>query len=126
MTENCPNCGKKLGIFKTGMLYTSQGKRFCSIKCKEEYTEKNGDVKEWECTCNECKNKWHYLDSAERQLAIMGISNGLLGLGMCCSPCGVIFSNKSSDLSREMGKLKSCPKCGSSNVTRKAKFFNRQ
>jgi len=38
--KSCPNCKKKLGIFKTGILYTIGDKRFCSIKCKREYPNK--------------------------------------------------------------------------------------
>lgn len=35
--ECCPTCKKKLGIFKTGLLYRFGDKRFYSIKCKKEY-----------------------------------------------------------------------------------------
>jgi|SRR3989344_2537467 len=38
---NCPNCNKKLGIFKIGTLYKLGDKRFCSIKCKQKYQDKH-------------------------------------------------------------------------------------
>ena len=38
--NNCPNCNKKLGIFKTGWIYRDGDKRFCSIKCKRDYQNK--------------------------------------------------------------------------------------
>ena len=41
MSGNCPNCGKKLGIFKKGPIYRIGNKRFCSIKCKRENGSKN-------------------------------------------------------------------------------------
>ncbi len=33
----CSECGKELNRFKTGLIYRSQGKRFCSIKCHCKY-----------------------------------------------------------------------------------------
>ena len=37
--NNCPNCNKKLSIFKIGLVYIADGKRFCSIKCKKAYLD---------------------------------------------------------------------------------------
>ena len=38
---NCPNCDNKLSKFKIGILYWYNGKRFCSIRCKDEYASKH-------------------------------------------------------------------------------------
>jgi len=38
--EVCPKCGKELSIFKTGLIYRYGRKRFCSIKCKNNYKSK--------------------------------------------------------------------------------------
>ena len=35
---------------------------------KLTWSEKQQYVKEWACVCNECKHKWHYLDSVEKQM----------------------------------------------------------
>lgn len=39
--KTCPQCGTKLGWLKIGLLYYTDGKRFCSIKCKNSYVNKN-------------------------------------------------------------------------------------
>ncbi|VVB83630.1 Uncharacterised protein [uncultured archaeon] len=90
-------------------------------------SEKKEYIKEWGCICNECRNKWHYLDSIEKEINFQTRNNSLLGLGMCCNPCVALStSNANTQLSQQKAKLKSCPKCGSSNVTRNAKFFKKQ
>ena len=99
---------------------------------EEEYkelrwSEKQQYVKEWGCVCNECKHKWHYLDSVEKQMRSQQTSNALMGLGSCCNPCMVTATaNANTQLKQQEAQLKSCPKCGSSNVTRTAKYFQKQ
>lgn len=40
---NCPNCNKKLSIFKIGSIYMAEGKRFCSVKCRNTYLDNLSD-----------------------------------------------------------------------------------
>ena len=37
----CSNCRKNLGKFKKGFIYWHNEKRFCSIKCRREYQDKD-------------------------------------------------------------------------------------
>lgn len=91
------------------------------------WSEKNAYVKEWACVCNKCKHKWHYLDSVEKQMNTQQIGNALTGLGFCCNPCvTTAASNANTQIAQQKAKLKSCPKCGSSNVTRSPEFFKKQ
>ncbi|MEK6938347.1 MAG: hypothetical protein AABX04_04855 [Nanoarchaeota archaeon] len=91
------------------------------------WSEKQQYAKEWACTCNECQNKWHYLDSVEKQMSGQGMANAMMGLGSCCNPCMVTATaNANTQLGQQIAKLKSCPKCGSSNVTKTAKYFKKQ
>ena len=94
---------------------------------KLSWSERNKYVKEWVCVCNECKNKWHYLDSVEKEINSQSCNNALIGTGMCCNPCiATATSNANTQLSQQKAKLKSCPNCGTSNITRNAKFFKKQ
>lgn len=104
-----------------------KGKKFLK---EDEYkklpsADKKNYVKEWSCKCNNCGKKWAYLDKIEKQMKSQAISNSLMGLGMCCNPCGAIFSNKSIDTSNEIEKLKQCPKCQSSNAKCEARYFKK-
>jgi len=93
---------------------------------KLSWSRKQEYVKELACQCNSCHNKWHYLDSVEKQIKHEQTSNALMGIGMCCNPCmTTATSNANTQLAQQEAKLKSCPKCGSSNVTRNAKFFKK-
>jgi len=84
-------------------------------------------VKEWSCVCNECSEKWHYLDSVEKEINSQIQTNALTGLAFCCNPCvGSTTSNANTQLSQQRTKLKVCPKCGSSNVAKVAKYFKKQ
>lgn len=92
-----------------------------------KWSDKNRYEKEWACLCNECKHKWHYLDSVERQMKTQQFGNAMIGAGMCCNPCAITAtSNANTQLRQQQAKLKSCPKCGSSNVTKTAKYFRKQ
>lgn len=89
--------------------------------------ESKSYVKEWSCTCNECKHKWHYLDDVERQIKTQELSNAFMGMGFCCNPCALsAASNANTQLKQQRTKLSSCPECGSSNVTKIQKFFKKQ
>ncbi len=84
-------------------------------------SEKRGFVKEWSCKCNECKKKWHYLDEIERKMKNQEVSNALTG---CFVPCFSPFtSNKVRESEKQRKELSSCPKCGSANVVKTAKFY---
>jgi len=39
--ESCPQCNTTLSRFKIGLIYLADGKRFCSVKCKNTYMNKN-------------------------------------------------------------------------------------
>lgn len=94
---------------------------------KLSYGEKLQYIKELACVCNECNNKWHYLDSVEKQMKTQIAGNAMVGLGMCCNPCAVTAtSNANTQLNQQLAKLKSCPKCGSQNVNKIAKYFKPQ
>ena len=98
--------------------------------CKKEFDKKEecqkhekecktkGMIKEIKCKCNQCGNVWHYLEEDEKKLKTQATSNALIGCGMCCNPFGALFSNKAADLQRELDKMKKCPKCNSTDVTR--------
>lgn len=90
-------------------------------------SEKEGYVKEWSCVCNECSEKWHYLDAVEKEIDRQIQVNALSGLAFCCNPCVTsASSNANTQLSQQKMKLKTCPKCGSSNVTKIGKYFKKQ
>ncbi len=94
-----------------------------------KWSERLQYVKEWACICNSCKEKWYYLDSVEKRIGSTEKGNALMGLGFClmCNPCGTaVASNATTHMQQQKVKLKSCPKCGSSNVTKKAKYFKKQ
>lgn len=94
---------------------------------KLSWSDKQKYEKEWSCVCNECKTKWHYLDSVEKQMNSQALGNALIGFGFCCNPCvTTATSNANTQIAQQKVKLKSCPKCGSSNVTKKAKSFKKQ
>jgi len=126
---NCAQCAKQVGYF--GSKSDFSGNYFCSDECKklfadnvkkEKETEKEmkskGLIKEIKCKCNQCGNVWHYLEEDEKKLKNQSGLNACIGCGMCCNPFGAIFSNKSMDLQREIGKMKKCPKCNSIDVLR--------
>jgi hypothetical protein len=89
-----------------------------------EPKERIGYVKEWACKCKECSKKWHYLDSVEKSMQSQACGNALVGCGMpCFSP---ITTRNVNDSTNKINELKSCPKCGSSNVTKEAKYFKKE
>ncbi|MFH1175010.1 MAG: hypothetical protein V1725_07810 [archaeon] len=84
-------------------------------------------VKEWHCGCNECGEKWHYLDKVEKEMNSQIGLNGLLQAGNCCNPCvGTATSNANTQLKKQVHELKQCPKCKSGNVTCQARYFKKQ
>ncbi len=112
------------------------GNSFCSNECKSKFIEKKnkeketekemkskGMIKEIKCKCNQCGNVWHYLEEDEKKLKSQAMGNAMIGCGMCCNPFGALFSNKSIDLQREMDKMKKCPKCNSTDVSRTPNYY---
>lgn len=94
---------------------------------KLDKAQKKQYVKEWESECNECGKKWTYLAQVENEMERQSLGNALTGLGCCCNPCvTTATSNANTQLSQQLAKLKSCPKCGSSNVKRTPKYFKKQ
>lgn len=124
----CSQCGKKINFFRRRSNFS--GHQFCDDNCKLLFKESKkqenelrakGMIKEIKCKCNQCGNIWHYLEEDEKKLKNQAAGNALMGcgmLGMCCSPFGAIFSNKSLDLQRELDKMKKCPKCNSTDIER--------
>ncbi len=83
-----------------------------------------GYIKEWQCTCNECGNQWHYLDSVEKKMHDQIQTNACTGLSFCCNPCiGLSATNANTQLENQILDLRRCPKCKSSNVRRTEKYF---
>jgi hypothetical protein len=130
---NCTQCGKQVSMFSAKSDFS--GNSFCSDECKIKFTEKKnkekemkskGMIKEIKCKCNQCGNVWHYLEEDEKKLKSQSISNAMIGCGMCCNPFGALFSNKSIDLQREMDKMKKCPKCNSTDVTRTPTYHEKR
>lgn len=137
----CLNCGKNIG-FLDGLF----SKVFCSENCKKEYKEKRaairaqskeqkivekeakskGMIKEIRCTCHQCGHVWHYLESDEISLKTESCTNACVGCSTCCSPFSLIFQNKSRDLDREIAKLKKCPKCNSSDVSKEPIYHEKR
>ena len=94
---------------------------------KLKWSEKLKYVKEWKCICNECKHKWHYLNQVERRMKSQETANALTGLGMCCNPCALTYTNnQNTQLNKQIAELKQCPKCKSQNVKREARYFKKQ
>ena len=128
---NCVQCGKQVGFFSAKSDFS--GNSFCSNECKNRFQDKKkqekqkdvdmkskGMIKEVKCKCNQCGNVWHYLEEDEKKLKEQSNANRLVGCGTCacCSPFGVLFTNKANDLQREADKIKKCPKCNSTDVTK--------
>jgi exosome complex RNA-binding protein Csl4 len=80
---------------------------------------------EWSCVCNECDEKWHYLDSVEQKITNQMSSNSMDSHCCVCHPCRSSLKNKNTQLLQQKMKLRSCPKCGSSNITKIAKYFKK-
>ena len=129
--SNCAQCGKEVGFFKFSRNSDLSGNTFCSFECrskfhkskklekkKEKEMQAKGIIKEIKCKCNQCNHVWHYLESDEKNLKRQATGNALMGAGMCCNPFGALFSNKSLDLQRELKKMKKCPKCNSTDITK--------
>ncbi len=88
--------------------------------------EQMGYIKEWSCKCNECGNKWHYLDSTKREIENNVKTNALVGVSACFgSPVGVYGANKMKDFQSELRKLSQCPNCQSSNFELVAKYYRK-
>lgn len=107
----CKNCGAKLN--KEGIDITN-----ANVKTSETGFDPKKHIKEIKCKCNQCGHIWHYLEEEEKKLKRQSASNAMIGCGMCCNPLGALFLNKSNELSREAEKLKKCPKCNSTDITR--------
>lgn len=122
---NCAKCGKSVGFFSTKSDFS--GNYFCSDDCKNKFHNKikkekeiksKGMIEEIKCKCNQCGKIWHYLESDEKRLKGQAVGNLLVGGGMCCNPFGTLFLNKSIEASREAEKLKKCPNCNSTDITK--------
>ncbi len=82
---------------------------------------------EWNCICNQCKEKWHYLDSVEKRMESQTNANICAGTTMCCNPCATsAMGNANTQLDKQLKELKQCPKCKSGNVKREPKYFKQK
>ena len=117
--KTCPNCGKELRIFKTGLVYRLGDKRFCSIKCKNEYKNNSkGTIEEYKRKCNECGKVWHSLVSREKEIEKDVKFNACIQVSTACGGnLGAATQSKRSVESQQdlLDKLKKCPACGSRN-----------
>ena len=126
--NKCPNCGNKLSKFKTGLIYRFDGKRFCSINCRIEFSKKGDNkIKEIKCTCNQCGKVWHYLPQEKMEQTgaeIHNFSKHLMTASLCCgNPLGcfgaLIPTQKVIDLER-------CPECKSKNVKKQTVYHKKE
>lgn len=132
----CPNCGKELSKFKTGIAYKKGGKRFCSIKCKKDYTNKEEKIiKEYQRKCKECGKVWHVLASREEKLQKDLKSNRCDQMTSACGMCGGNWMALQSStqakrnehaLTDEVTRLKKCPNCGSGNYEEKEVTYEKK
>jgi hypothetical protein len=133
----CVHCKKKTGYFNS--LSDFSGNYFCNKKCKNDFYKKKdiekqkdkemklkGMIKEIKCKCNQCKYIWYFLETDEKKLKMQARGNALVGVGMCCNPIGIFFSNKSLDLQKELTKMKKCPKCNSTNIYRSPVYHEKR
>lgn len=96
------------------------------------FIDKKNYIKEWFCKCKHCGEKWHYLDDVEKKMRSQNSTNCCLQAGSCPTGCAPFFitsavtSNSQTQLKRQIGELKQCPKCKSSNVTCEAKYFKKE
>ena len=119
-SKKCRTCGKYVGLIPNN---TYDGEKFCSWKCRKAYQTK---TLEWKCKCNSCGHVWHYLDKVEKTMKKQVGYNTCTSLAIC-NPCVTMAaSNANTNLMKQMNDLKSCPKCGSSNVTKEAIFFDKK
>lgn len=124
----CANCGTSVGRFER---VVGGGEDFCSTKCRNSYlssSKLSGKIaKEWKCKCNSCGHVWHYLDSVEKQMKKQSNQNACMACGNAGpNPAYVMNINKANDLNRQIQQLKQCPKCGSSDVRKEERFFQKQ
>lgn len=88
-------------------------------------SEREKYVKEWKCGCHECRHVWHYLDSVENEIEKRmhkNYSEKNRGSSICRTDFIPTQYSLSAQLKIQKQNLKTCPKCGSSNVTRGAKY----
>ncbi|MBU0460831.1 MAG: hypothetical protein KJ771_08565 [Nanoarchaeota archaeon] len=123
--QNCPNCRTELSKFKTGLIYRSDGKRFCSIKCKQEY--KNKTFREIKCTCNQCGKVWYYLPQEkieESGAKMYNCSKNIMTATLCCgNPMGCFGALIPE---KKVADLDSCPNCKSKNVKQETIYHKKK
>ncbi|OGM02088.1 hypothetical protein A3K72_00040 [Candidatus Woesearchaeota archaeon RBG_13_36_6] len=126
--KHCPNCGKKLSAFKTGLIYIKDGKRFCSIKCKKEFKPKKDiNIKEIKCTCNKCGKIWYYLpqEKIEQTGAKMhNLGKNMMTASLCCgNPMGCFGALIPE---KRVIELDRCPECNSKNVKKETRYHKKE
>lgn len=121
--ETCPQCGAKLSWLKTGLIYYSDNKRFCSIKCKNEYKEyKKKHITEIKCECKECGKVWHYLPVEEQAQKLEEAGKNMIqATACCCNPIGIL----TGIIRQKPRAMDSCPNCGSRNVKKTEKTYSK-
>ncbi|UCD20618.1 MAG: hypothetical protein JSW08_02470 [archaeon] len=130
MVSFCPNCNKKLGNLKTGLVYRTKDKRFCSIKCKKQYGKKQKiDNKEYKRKCNRCGKVWYSSVLKEKELERELKKNrsyqvatgfGMLAGSWLAAGAGMQTNRNKNALQDSLNKLRKCPNC--SSITYKEKI----
>jgi hypothetical protein len=88
---------------------------------------KKNFIKEWKCHCNECAKEWHYLEKMEKDIEKQMQGESMIGLGMCCNPCAVLATSHGvTNLKQKLAEIKSCPNCKSQNVSKEARYIEKQ
>lgn len=133
----CPICGKKETSLLKSLEWKSDASSpvsFCSDECRNKFKEKKevekemlkkGMTKEIKCKCNKCGKVWHYLESREKDIIDNIKTNAKVQAGFAFFNIGAATQAKRNvDAQKEsLEKLKSCPNCGSRDVTQEDTYF---
>lgn len=133
----CAECGKRVGFFDSQLSISSQN-YFCSDECRSKFREKKniekemqkkGMTKEIRCKCNQCGKIWHYSESREEEIKKNISSNVdfapaaflIYGAGVAAQ------TNRNADAQKDLlDKLKKCPECSSSDMTKKDIYYEKK
>ena len=114
---------KKFGKSKLVQWKGLQAYRAQNIKSNEKnfipiFQDFNpkAQVREYKRKCNQCKKVWHSLEDREKRIQKnVSFNNCQQGL-TCCNPNASLQAKRNVEAGQsDMDKLRSCPKCGSSD-----------
>ena len=134
MTWKCDKCGKK---FKTKKKAEKHEKSCTKGKTKKKKKKNKSDgkneekdkVKEYKRKCNECGKVWHSLVSREKKLSESETcSNCVQGFTACGGNLGAATqAQRNADAnSKNLEKLRKCPKCGSRNYEEEVIIYEKK